>query len=189
VLQWDRHCLENYLLDFDVLTDLAKDSNLSKRPITNRTAVKKKLKELAISQVREIAFWLQYNELFDDGPLKPREIHGKCHVDLAHLVAGRISALRARFPADPGESWELDFAKACKKKEEDLKRTWEKEWQLRCDGKQLIRDLHEEVGFKESLSRLKVRIIKGMAAGKTELWQEVEKKLKTLTEGQGNSST
>lgn len=184
VLQWDRRCLENYLLDFDVLTDLSKDSNLVKKPITNTVALKKKLKQLAMKQVGEIAFWVRYNELFGDNPVRQREVRGKSNVELARLVAGRVTVIRARFAAVPGESWEGDFVKACREKEGELRETWEEGWPRLCDGKQLIRDLYEEVGFKESLPRLKARIIKGMEAGRTELWQEAERKLQILVQEQ-----
>ena len=69
VLQWDRRCLENYLLDFDVLTDLSKNSTLAKKPITNIAALTKLLKQLAMKQVSEMAFWSCHNALFGDSDL------------------------------------------------------------------------------------------------------------------------
>jgi hypothetical protein len=167
-------------LDFDVLTDLSKDSTLAKKPITNIAALKKKLKHLAMKQVNEIAFWSRYNALFGDSDLKLREIRGKSYAEVAKLVAKRIVVIKTRLSATAGKSWESDFVKECQVKEDELKRTWEEEWPKLCDGKQLIRDLHEEIGFTEGLERLKVRIINGMAAGKTELWEDVENKLQIL---------
>jgi predicted ATPase len=182
VLQWDRRCVENYLLDFDVLTDLAMDSNLSKNLITNITALKRELKDLAMGQVNEIAFWARYNELFADPPLKPREIRGKSYLELANLAFERAAATKARIPGEPRESWKSDFARACEEKEVEVKRAWEEGWPILCDGKRLIRDFHEKVGFRENLFRLKIRIIKGMEAGRTALWQEAERKLAPLAQ-------
>jgi hypothetical protein len=151
-------------------------------PITNTTALRRKLKDLAMEQLSEIVFWARYNELFADSPLKPKEIRGKSYLELAKLACGRVAGIRKRFPAEPSESWESDFVRACEGKEGELKRTWEEEWPILCDGKRLIRDFHEEVGFKENLVRLKIRIIKGMEAGRTLLWQEAERELATLAQ-------
>ena len=50
VIQWDRYCFENYLLDSDLLYNLIRDYD-SKNPPANRAALNSKIKELAISQV------------------------------------------------------------------------------------------------------------------------------------------
>lgn len=182
VLQWDRRCLENYLLDFGVLTDLVKDSKLAKTPITNTTALKRKLKQLAMEQVREIAFWIKYNELLDVPPLRPRDVQGKDHGELAAVVATRIATLRKRIPTVRGRRWEDEFEGALRAKEEEIRTAWEDEWPKLCDGKLLIRTLHGEVGFREPVSRMKTRIIKTMESQKSKLWLEIEKKLRSLTE-------
>jgi predicted ATPase len=181
VLQWDRRCLENYLLDLDVLTDLSKDSNLSKQPITNIAALKKTLKDLAMQQLSEIVFWSRYNELFADNPLKQREVHGKSYIELAQLASERAAAMKSRFEANLDESWRAEFVRDCQTKEGALETIWDDKWAVLCDGKRLIRDFHEKVGFKENLVRLKLRIIKGMEAERTELWKETEQKLMTVT--------
>ncbi|HZB87860.1 MAG TPA: AAA family ATPase [Terracidiphilus sp.] len=182
VLQWDRRCIENYLLDLDVLTDLAENSDLAKKPITNTAALNKKLKQLAMKQVYEIAFWAKCNELFSDLPLKQRDVQGKSYAELASKITDRVAALKSKFSSRSGKRWESTFAEACQSKETELKAAWDEAWPLLCDGKQLIRAFHNEIGFKEGLPRLKVRIIRAMASGKTTLWKDVEQKLRNLLE-------
>jgi predicted ATPase len=46
VLQWDRRCLENYLIDFDVLTDLLKDPDIVRDPFPNQGEVSRIFREL-----------------------------------------------------------------------------------------------------------------------------------------------
>jgi predicted ATPase len=180
VLQWDRRCLENYLLDVGALTDLVKDSSLVKMPITNTTALRKKLKQLAMEQICGIAFWIKYNELFDAPHLRPRDIQGKDHGELAALVVTRITTLKKKLPVLEGGRWEDEFAKALSAKEGELRKAWEDDWPKLCNGKLLIRALHSDVGFREPVSRLKMRIIKAMESGKSKLWLELEQKLKSL---------
>jgi hypothetical protein len=54
LLQWQRHCLENYLLDLDVITELLKKPEIAREPIKNTGQVEKLLREIAFSQIDEI---------------------------------------------------------------------------------------------------------------------------------------
>jgi predicted ATPase len=181
VLQWDRRCLENYLLDFDALTDLAKDSSLATKPVTNVAALKKVLKRLAMSQIDEIAFWNVYNGLpFGDLALRQKEVQGKKYPELAKLVAGRIRSLKNKLGPAPDDPWESNFVGTCDRAAKELRSAWENDWSKVCDGKRLIRDLHAEIGFKESLPRMKVRVIVAMEATRTSVWSELDGKLRAL---------
>src|SRR5690606_6313968 len=50
VIQWDRYCFENYLLDPDVLYTIIKEYDCTNPP-QNRGSLQQKVKELALKQV------------------------------------------------------------------------------------------------------------------------------------------
>lgn len=67
VLQWDRRCLENYLIDLDAVSNLLMDENIIKTPFTNQGDVSKLLRELAFQQLDEVATKNVYSKFNFDG--------------------------------------------------------------------------------------------------------------------------
>jgi hypothetical protein len=175
VLQWKRRCLENYLLDFDVLTDISKDAALVENRITNITTLQQTLKEMAFAQIDELAFWLIFNEYLSGNlSVKPREVKGKSFAELSELTFGRIKAIRDQYSALDEIVWKQDFISSCEKKKSQLEEAWQVTWRDECNGKRLIRDFYAAIKPKESLSRFKVRIISKMEATRSETWRAME---------------
>jgi predicted ATPase len=179
VLQWDRNCLENYLLDFDILTDLVKDSASAKTPITNKAQLKFELKNLAMKQVADRAFFVAFNAI-GSIVIKPREIQGKTFPELARLATVRFEEFVNKFPTTDMKAWEQTFVRSCEDNQKRISAEWDTSWANLCDGKRLIRDLHNAVGFREGLPSFKTRIITEMSIKKTELWQQIEQKFRAL---------
>ena len=175
VLQWKRRCLENYLLDFDVLTDISKDASLVENSITNITTLQSTLKDLAFAQIDELAFWSVLNEYLSGNlSVKPREVQGKTFAELSEITFDRIKGIGQRYSTFEEVSWKKDFVTSCEKKKKELEEAWQVNWRDECDGKRLIREFSAKVKPKESLSKFKIRIISKMAATRSETWRAME---------------
>jgi hypothetical protein len=62
ILQWTRRCLENYLIDLEILTKLLMDEEIVHAPLKNEGEVRKLLAKLALSQLRDVAIRTLYSE-------------------------------------------------------------------------------------------------------------------------------
>jgi hypothetical protein len=69
VLQWPRYCLENYLLDIEIITELLKSGEIARTPVATAGEVEKLLRELAFLQLDELAARRVYASLGYHPPL------------------------------------------------------------------------------------------------------------------------
>lgn len=183
LLQWDRRCLENYLIDLDVLTDLLKDPDVVRDPLPNQGEVSKLLRELAISQIDEFVARQIYAKFkFDDLGVRTSEIRGKNLQAIGDALVARLAQVKAQIdPIDTAE-WKRQFLAQSEelKKQEEL--VWQVRWQEICDGKRLFSDLFKHLVFKTSLARFKKRVMLGMRSAPTANWRSIESLLKKLIE-------
>ncbi|MBU2849720.1 AAA family ATPase [Acidithiobacillus ferrivorans] len=185
VLQWDRRCLENYLLDIDVLTDLLMDGNITSTPKGNMAEVNAYLKGLAFSQIPERAareVYLRYQ--FDNVGLRSGEIKGLNLERISEILAGRLGKMRAQLDALQMDSWESSFKTACEDKVRNLKQVWEIKWQEECDGKRLFQDISKDIKLKMSIRELKKRVMIHMRNKQSENWMLVKSLLINLIDRQ-----
>ena len=63
ILQWPRYCLENYLIDIDVIAELLKLEELAREPGVKAGELSNELRTLAFSQLDELAARKVYRDL------------------------------------------------------------------------------------------------------------------------------
>lgn len=61
--QLQRYCLENYLLDVEIITDLTRDKDFSDTPFNNLTDATTTIKDLAVTQLNRVVGLQVYREL------------------------------------------------------------------------------------------------------------------------------
>lgn len=181
VLQWDRRCLENYLIDLDAVSDLLMDQEVTKNPYTNTGEVSKLLRKLAFQQLDELAARKVYSRyLFEDVGLRKDDILNKSVDTIAQTLNERIQKVQNQLASINLQTWNSDFKLAIETERKLLEAIWETNWQVDCDGKRLLEDLFKEVKLNLSLKRFKVRLMKEIAAKQYSTWKAVEGYLKTL---------
>jgi predicted ATPase len=183
ILQWDRRCLENYLIDLDVLPDLLKDADLLRDPLPNEGEVSKTLRELAMSQIDEfVARQVYINYQFDDPGLRGTEIRGKNLEQIANVLVMRLDKIKGQIGSLNTANWKTEFLE----KGEGIRRqevlVWEARWQELCDGKRLFEDLFQRFKFKIHLTKFKKRVMLGMRSRPTANWRSIESLLKRLVD-------
>ena len=178
VLQWKRHCLENYLIDEKIIYDLLNDREISTRRIESRGEVLKNFKDIAISQLQEVVAKSIYDEMQYENPgLRPREIMGKTYADMADSLLTRLKNIQSQVIGLDGENWKKDFEKKCQEKENNELSKWESDWLVLCDGKRFFRDLHHHYGVKVSFLKFKKMIVERMKSEQTDAWILIERLL------------
>jgi energy-coupling factor transporter ATP-binding protein EcfA2 len=187
ILQWDRRCLENYLIDIDVVTDVLKDPDVVQSPFANQGEVVKLLRELAMSQLDDSVAASVYAGYHLENPgIRQSEIQGKNINEVANAIFNRLDKIKNQVTALPNVEWKQRFLDDVQAKRRELEPTWEAKWREDCDGKRLFRDLHLRRPFKVSLRRLKKEVMYRMRGQRTETWRSVESLLKRLVDGGGN---
>lgn len=176
VLQWDRYCLENYLIGrkelFDELTDLGVTG------LGSRGSFEKKIKELALQQLNEVVAKKVYKEESPDSAgLRAKEIEGKTFDEMAVVLSGRLNELKNNIQTFKLNDWKLAFIQSCKESHDQLMPKWEEEWIKQASGKRIIDDLYKEYQINIPKLSLKRKLAKRMLIDKTEDWTLVKSKI------------
>jgi predicted ATPase len=182
VHQWDRRCLENYLIDVDVLADVLQSAEVVRQvTVTNTAEVKKMLRELAMSQLDEfVATQVYASYSFESPGIRANEIAGKSLGEISEVLVARLEEVKRQTSALTTD-WKLKFLADCEKAKRELQKRWDTNWEQDADGKKLFRDLQRRVEhLKVSSDKLKKRVILEMGRKKTKNWLALESQLVSL---------
>ncbi|HSZ11076.1 MAG TPA: AAA family ATPase, partial [Rhizomicrobium sp.] len=182
ILQWDRHCLENYLIDFEALTDLLKDGEIARSPLTNEGAVIYLFRETAMSQLDSVVIRAAYDQLgFDNLFLPVADVVGKTVTEAATVAFAQLQRIRNSIGSQSGEEWSRDFEQLCRRKRVELEPLWSENWQKVCDGKRLFVDFRKKFQLRIPSSSFKRRLMIRMSqVPGTENWRAIEGLLRSL---------
>ena len=181
VLQWRRRCLENYLLDIGILTDLLKDGELTGSPVNNVGETQNLVRQLAFDQIQDLVAREVFAEYkFESSGLRSTEVRGKELPEVAQILFSRLSAIQAQTAQLQKQSWMPDFVSKCEFRMNEVREKWEVSWIDDCDGKRLFSDLQARCGIKRSLLSFKKAIMSRMKTDTTETWRSIESLVKDL---------
>jgi predicted ATPase len=181
VLQWDRRCLENYLIDLEVLTPILKDQDTLTDPLPNQGEVSKLIRELAMSQIDEFVarqIYLKYR--FDDAVIVADLLRSKTLEEISDTISQRIIRIKDKIIPLSLPEWKTTFLKECEELKAQQTLVWDARWPELCDGKKLFSDLIRQRHFKISPLKLKKRIMLGIKVVPTASWRSIESLLKQL---------
>jgi predicted ATPase len=177
ILQWDRYCLENYLISKKLLFDELLSSGASN--LTSRGTFEARLPELAMAQLNELIATQVYKDLEPDNPgMRPSEIERKSYPEIATILAGRLLGIRSSLDQFVREEWQKAFVSKCEAKHAVLAEMWKNDWIKLCSGKRLIDDIYREYSPRISKLYFKRRLAKRMKDEQTEDWTLVKSKLR-----------
>ncbi|TWD57852.1 AAA ATPase-like protein [Agrobacterium vitis] len=177
VIQWDRYCLENYLLEEKILFDLV--TRHAKSPPASRGEFGRKLKELALGQLNLIAVRQAYLPREPDNPgLRPEEVRRASFDEAAELIVMRLQKIAEQTANINSSEWKAEFVRQCEAKKAELNEEWQQDVFKKCDGKKLILDLYREYEIKISPLEFKKSLVRQMQNDKTEEWRLIESKLR-----------
>jgi predicted ATPase len=177
VIQWERYCLENYLIDVDAIFATCKDLDL-RHDRASRGALGPLLKELADRQIPDIVasqVFMSYQ--FPDAHLRYGDTHGKSYGDMAAAISQRLDGLASHFRTYDATTFAREFEAKCTDRAPAVAESWSQRWQKEADGKQLIADLYSELSPRVSLLKFKKKILRDMKSAKTENWTLVTSRL------------
>ncbi|MBB4185682.1 AAA family ATPase [Sinorhizobium terangae] len=182
VLQWDRRCLENYLIDVDILTTLLKDTDIVRTPIASEGELSRLLKQLALGHLDDAVVKEVYDGMAYENPgRRPRETSGKTFEEVSAILYGRLEQISQQISGLHQRDWQVKFVRMCEARKAELLPLWDAEWKERCDGKRLFRELQQNISMKIPMRSFKRRIMERMrGVPTTDNWRAIEGLLKQL---------
>lgn len=180
LFQLNRYCLENYLLDVDILTDLTGEREFADKRISSPTGARDLFKDLAMSQLHEVVARSVFRDLnleavkFDMTVMKEADA-----MAIASALSSQIEALKDVLTATSG-NFKQSFSQLYESKMSAMRLEWDEKWRELSDGKKLFIDLRKQGIVKGDLLRLKRRIVIEMKNRKTETWTALESNLRKL---------
>lgn len=177
VLQWDRYCLENYLINRKLLFDELTDCDVS--GLGSRGSFEARVLELALLQLNEVVAKQVYSSFEPENPgLRSSEIGQKSYKAIGDLLAARLSTIRTSLESFAHTDWTDKFVSKCEAMDAELRQRWQEDWIRQCSGKRLIDDIYREYSVRRSKFDFKRRLARRMKAEQTEDWTLVRSKLR-----------
>jgi len=176
VLQWDRYCLENYLIGskelYDELNELGVNS------LGSRGEFEKNIKKLALQQLVEVVARNIYNcESPDSTGLRTKDVEGKSFSEIANALSNRLDKLKSDLQSYNKSTWTSSFVVKCEDEHKKLLPIWNDTWIKLASGKRLIDDLYQEYSVNISKLAFKRKLVKRIQHDKTEDWTLVKSKI------------
>jgi hypothetical protein len=180
LLQWPRYCIENYLIDIDVIAELLRDPNVTRSPIESAGDVRRLCRDLALGQIASIAARDVYNSYnFQNSSLRGEDVDRK-DGNIAEALYERMSIARKSLHEIEKADWVARFRAEMQSRQSELRLIWEDKWTDICDGKKLISDLHRAAALKMSIEAFKDRIATRMREARSENWLRAKDLLESL---------
>jgi len=181
ILQWKRRCLENYLIDAEVITDILNHAEIAKMPIGSVSNTERLLRDLALSQLDWMAARHVYeNRRLKNPGLKGKDLHQKSPREIAQALFTDLTEIRDLIAGLDESAWITDFERECSDWINSKKSEWAVRWTELCDGKVLLHNLHRSVTPRISLNAFKRRIMIDMKIGERPNWIEMKDELTRL---------
>ncbi|MCU7837276.1 MAG: AAA family ATPase [gamma proteobacterium symbiont of Taylorina sp.] len=176
ILQWDRYCLENYLIGRKELFDEL--SELGVNDLGSRGTFEKKIKEIALQQLNEVvAKEIYVQESPESVGHRSKDIEGKTFEEMAKILSNRLETLKSEVQNYDNSTWESQFVEKCNSRHSELLPSWNDSWVKHVSGKRLIDDLYKEYTINTSKLTLKRKLAKRIKIDTTEDWTLVKSKI------------
>ncbi len=181
VKQWDRYCLENYLLDPVAIYNVSNAGNFDNS--FSRGKLESKLEDAALAQLRDDVAQEIYQEHFEpDNPgFRRSEIADASNFgEVADNLLARLVSIREQLAKVDDSRWAREFAARCEAKQRELLPKGREDWKSLANGKLVLKEVYKELGPKLSFPDFKRRVVAEMSSKKTPDWGEVDKVLGSL---------
>ena len=173
VRQWERYCLENYLLDRDAIYDVCRAGNFTNVP--TRGGLLTMLRDASLRQLRGRVAREVYREREPENPgFRPKDADAESYEEIGGVLLKRLETIGNQLDEIDSSTWLQEFEAACETRESELCEQWQENWNIHADGKRVLDEIFKQVGPKCSLLEFKRRIASEISSKKTESWRLVD---------------
>jgi len=143
IKQWDRYCLENYLLEPEIILDLIQREKYAKQFPSNMGDAKTLFQQIAKDQLISRVIGEVYHSYEYENPgLRVKEVAAKDFAEAASLLFTRLELIQGQLHSLERKEWELNFVSTCENLLQARQQEWLDGWRIKCSGKQFFKDLY-----------------------------------------------
>lgn len=171
--QLKRYCLENYLLEADIITDLTREKEFADREIKSVTETTQLMKELALLQLDVVAAREVFKQLGLEAIGFDMSVLADAPENAASALWNRIEEMKADFEKLQNRGFEQEYKQLVAATVVQLKLSWDDKWRDLCNGKVLLEDMRKAGRIKGDLLKLKRRIAVEMRLRSTDSYNSL----------------
>jgi predicted ATP-dependent endonuclease of OLD family len=178
--QWGRYCLENYLLEPEILYDTVRDdlkakqwpktfgdakelfASMAKRQLTGRI-IEKSFKELGLQDVRLRTE--DKKEGFEQSAIS---------------LFSKLKKLHDQIDMKDEKTWIADFTTRCKSRLEAEESEWTSNWIDNCNGKQFLLDVYTHASPKVDIATFKRSLLTAHKFRSSQSWELLRAQVEKL---------
>ncbi len=172
ILQLPVYCIENFLIDCNIITDLTRDKNISRKQISSVTDAEKRIKKIALNQLDAACARLAFKELNLEEIGFHISFKNKGIDDIIPLLKHQIENIEEILQKQNG-SFCKNFREIFDNKFREEGEKWDSEWMKLCNGKLLFENIHKEGIFFCSPLVFKKEIMRKMKYEKNKDWDKM----------------
>jgi hypothetical protein len=177
VIQWDRYCLENYLLNTQALFDVLKDSPKGEE-LPDRGQFQLILREEALKQIKPLAARKAYEPDRIRGPGLDNDDISDSFEAMRDILFAKLEELKTKVSTFDLASWKETYLEQCETINTELAKEWDGNWTSYANGKTLIENMCRKYKVSRDRREIKKEIVSRIRDQKTPEWQTVENILK-----------
>ena len=179
VEQLSRYCIENYLLDPDVLTEISRDEGFAINGQKSVSDMYTHLKQAAFSQISELAARSAFQAL---GLERVRFDMAFARIEdsafAGYNLQQQIDGIRSLLPNE--QTFQAQFCAEHRRKYDEIRSLWETDWIKQANGKKVFEDLRRLGIFKGDILKLKKKVAAEIRVNETQSWHDLKNHLVSL---------
>lgn len=181
ILQLPIYCLENYLLDAEIITDLSREREFALQDLPSITDTDRIMKQQAMSQLTEIAARIAFKQLDLEKICFDMSIFKSGSRDsIANQLQAQLEAVSMHIEHHTVGEFSNQFKQFFDMELEKLTIDWDEKWRERCNGKRLFDELRKKGVLRGDLQKFKKRIMTEMRQKETKAWKSLHSLILTL---------
>ncbi len=181
IKQWGRYCLENYLIEPEILYDTVRQdlrpkiwpSSLGEANEFFTSVAKRQLEGRIVEEVYA-SLGLQDVRLRGEDKKQP-------FAQSAQRLYSKLEKLNSQISPLDQAPWVSAFVEKCETKMAEEQDAWSSKWIERCSGKQFLQDIYVYAGMKADMSSFKRALLTAHKLKDSDSWKLLNVTLQDLT--------
>ena len=181
IRQLKRRCIENYLLDVEIIASMLMDKDVCSEPLKNYGAVERLVDSIREQQLMEnVAETVAYRYNIQENAL-PRDVfQGLLFSDVGLKIQEKLEFVSNKIGELNISEINVRYEEECNALKALLILNWKEDWIIKCDGKRAIDLIFEKARLKISKLRFKKELMRRMEANSSASWKELRLLLNSL---------
>lgn len=173
VRQWDRYCLENYLLDAPAIYDVSKANGF--KNILSLGTLPHVLRDISLAQLKQVIAREVYRDLEPDNPGYRGDVDKQSdYSEMGSILVERLASIKAQLADLDTSEWVRDFEAQCNALHLKREAEWRNDWSKLANGKLVLHEVFKRLEPTINFLNFKRQIAAEMKTNRTANWQKVD---------------